>query len=233
MPTDIPDIANLMKRPLITAIALSATLAMPLASFGNLDFASDKIVRNAELTDESVEAVFTFTNTGKRTVKITEVKSSCGCTVADLEKYVYAPGESGTIKATFNIGSRMGTQYKTIAVKTDNPEQPTKTISLQVEIPVAVKIFPRLLFWRQGDGYQPKSFTVEAGHESVLGIRRFASMNSGTFSMDVDEIEEGKQWRVTVTPRETDAKERGTILIEPEYSLPDYQKNFFAYLRLN
>ncbi len=39
---------------------------------------------------------FKFKNTGQGPLKITNVKSTCGCTVAQLEKKEYAPGESAS-----------------------------------------------------------------------------------------------------------------------------------------
>jgi len=44
---------------------------------------------------------FKFTNKGKSVLNITGIKNTCGCTVPELEKKQYAPGESGTIKATY------------------------------------------------------------------------------------------------------------------------------------
>ncbi|MCK4292081.1 MAG: DUF1573 domain-containing protein [Planctomycetes bacterium] len=44
---------------------------------------------------------FKFTNNGRAPLKITNVKSTCGCAVAKLEKKEYAPGESGTIKVIY------------------------------------------------------------------------------------------------------------------------------------
>jgi hypothetical protein len=41
-------------------------------------------------------------------LKITDVKATCGCTVVQLEKREYAPGESGVIKVTYTAGSTPG-----------------------------------------------------------------------------------------------------------------------------
>ena len=38
---------------------------------------------------------FRFSNTGSETLVITDVRSTCGCTVPELDKKSYEPGESG------------------------------------------------------------------------------------------------------------------------------------------
>jgi len=40
---------------------------------------------------------FRFTNAGRADLKITRIKKTCGCTVAELAKQDYAPGESGFV----------------------------------------------------------------------------------------------------------------------------------------
>ncbi|MGD1893557.1 MAG: DUF1573 domain-containing protein [Cyclobacteriaceae bacterium] len=60
---------------------------------------------------------FTFTNKTKQPVVITQAKGSCGCTVANYTQEPIAPGEVGTVKATYNAAS-LGAFSKTVAVKT-------------------------------------------------------------------------------------------------------------------
>jgi len=40
---------------------------------------------------------FRFTNTGRADLKITGIKKTCGCTVAELARQDYAPGEPGFV----------------------------------------------------------------------------------------------------------------------------------------
>ena len=50
-----------------------------------------------------VETVFTYTNNGKAPLVITDIKSTCGCTVPqDWSKDPLAPGESGQFTVKFN-----------------------------------------------------------------------------------------------------------------------------------
>lgn len=59
---------------------------------------------------------FSFTNTGDGSLIITNVKASCGCTVADYPKEPIAPGAGGVIPVEFNSRGRSNTFNKTVTV---------------------------------------------------------------------------------------------------------------------
>ena len=58
---------------------------------------------NAAIGQAEVVAVYGFTNTSDKPVRLTDVQPSCGCTVPTLEKDTYNPGETGKITATFEF----------------------------------------------------------------------------------------------------------------------------------
>ena len=64
---------------------------------------------------------FTFKNTTKQTVLITNVKASCGCTATNYTKTPIKPGETGTVTATYN--ARNGGNFnKTVTVTTNDSD---------------------------------------------------------------------------------------------------------------
>lgn len=68
------------------------------------------IVQNADGNSE-----FTFTNKGKEPLILSNVRSSCGCTVPIWPKEPIAPGKSGTIKVKYDT-NRVGPINKSITV---------------------------------------------------------------------------------------------------------------------
>lgn len=64
---------------------------------------------------------FSFKNTTKQTVLLTEVKASCGCTATNYTKTPIKPGETGTVTATFNAASP-GAFSKNITVTTSDSD---------------------------------------------------------------------------------------------------------------
>ncbi|UZR93000.1 DUF1573 domain-containing protein [Chondrinema litorale] len=61
---------------------------------------------------------FSFTNEGNEPLLITEVKTSCGCTVSSWPKEAIAPGESSEIAVSYNA-ARAGRFNKTVRVFTN------------------------------------------------------------------------------------------------------------------
>ena len=79
---------------------------------------------------ETVETIFTFTNTGKSDLIIVDARGSCGCTVPEYPKdKEIKPGESGVIKARFDSAGQTGKQVKSITLTT-NTENSKKIIRM-------------------------------------------------------------------------------------------------------
>lgn len=76
--------------------------------------------------------VFEFTNTGDAPLIITDVKSSCGCTVPKKPNGPIAPGESSTIEVKYDT-NRVGPIRKTITV-TSNASEPMVALKIKGEV---------------------------------------------------------------------------------------------------
>ncbi len=79
-----------------------------------------------------VTHVFTFENTGSEPIIISEVKPSCGCSVAEYTKTPVKPGEKGTISVTFNAATKQPFT-KNFTVRS-NTKTPVKTLYIKGEV---------------------------------------------------------------------------------------------------
>jgi len=78
---------------------------------------------------QAVETKFSYTNTGDAPLVITDIKSSCGCTVPqDWSRAPLAPGETGDFSVKFN-GSGSNKITKTITV-TANTEKGSEVVKI-------------------------------------------------------------------------------------------------------
>lgn len=68
-----------------------------------------------------VEKIFVITNEGSDTLKINNVKASCGCTAAVIGKKILANAESTELKVSFDSTGKSGRQNKTITIDTNDP----------------------------------------------------------------------------------------------------------------
>ncbi len=72
---------------------------------------------------------FKFSNSGDAPIIISEVKPSCGCSVAEFTKTPVKPGETGTITVTYNAAAK-GPFTKHFTVKS-NTKTPVKTLTVK------------------------------------------------------------------------------------------------------
>ncbi|RFZ85354.1 DUF1573 domain-containing protein [Mucilaginibacter terrenus] len=79
-----------------------------------------------------VTTVFEFTNVGQEPLILSEVRPTCGCTIADYTKTPVLKGAKGTIKITYNAVALSGFN-KTIVV-TSNAKTPTKYLNITGEV---------------------------------------------------------------------------------------------------
>ncbi len=85
-------------------------------SFTETEFNFGKVKAGEQVMHE-----YTFKNTGKEPLVISNAKGSCGCTVPEWPKEPIAPGGSGKIKVAFDSKGKSGPQTKqvTITANTD------------------------------------------------------------------------------------------------------------------
>lgn len=73
-------------------------------------------------------------NTGNEDLKILNVKPSCGCTAAPIDKNLLKPNETATIDLSFNVGTNPGVNSKTLTITSNDPANGTKIFRLQAEL---------------------------------------------------------------------------------------------------
>ncbi len=91
-----------------------------LANSPTMDFDSKEFEFGTLKQGEKTVHEFKFKNNGKRDLIIRSTRSSCGCTAVETKK-VIKPGETSSIKATFNSAGKMGKQNKSITLITNIP----------------------------------------------------------------------------------------------------------------
>lgn len=128
-----------------TVKVLSLAIAFGLMSFTPKTTIGDPVVKTATASpvswkSESIEIgnipqgtpkniEFSFKNTGKTDIVITNVKASCGCTATDYTKTPVKAGETAVVKATYNAAAK-GAFHKTVTVTT-NAEETPKVLSFR------------------------------------------------------------------------------------------------------
>ena len=112
---------------------------------GRLTFAS-KTQDTGEILDTNVAQLsFLFRNTGVGPLTITQVKPACGCTVPEMAKKTYMPGEQGTINVAFDPRGKRGAMARSITIFTDSDITPTDSIVVRSLVKPVIITEPRVL----------------------------------------------------------------------------------------
>jgi hypothetical protein len=100
----------------------------PKITFDKVVIDFGKVGPETKSTDE-----FKITNTGEGILKITKVEQCCGV-VTRLDKYQYAPGESGILKVTYNATAELGSFKGELFVKNNDSTNPNAKLTVKSEI---------------------------------------------------------------------------------------------------
>lgn len=172
--------------------------------------------------DDEAQVVFKFRNKGDKAVKILGLESACSCLSAELDKAEYKPGEEGNGTALFKVASFTGRQEKFITVNTDDPKQPAWQVNFVLDIRSVVEIKPKTLEWFIGDATKPKScLVVFTGDEPMKIVKIEPTRQNVTFEWK--EIKEGREYLVTVTPKDTQGITMGALKIETSSSIAKFR----------
>jgi len=87
---------------------------------------------------EKVKRIYTFTNSGKSDLIISDAKGSCGCTVPRWPKQPIKAGEQGDVEVVFDSNGKMGRQHKTVTLIA-NTKPNTTVIALKGDVLVPEK----------------------------------------------------------------------------------------------
>jgi hypothetical protein len=125
---------------MVLATSLSLTSMRPAASEGtkpHIQFENTKHNFGTILQNGDGNWEFKFKNTGKEPLIIQNVRSSCGCTIAQRPSKPILPGESASIKVRYDT-RRLGVFHKTITVSSN-----ADNASVVLEIRGEVKAKPK------------------------------------------------------------------------------------------
>jgi len=193
----------------------AACLSVAATAQAALVWEKTTIELNPTLGAPNAVGVFKYENKGDTPVRFKSApRTSCGCTVAALQKNEVAPGEKGEITATFNIGDRTGVQMKTITVETDDPQNPTTVLTLKANIAQLLELQPAFVFWQAGEEAKPKTILAKAGKGVTLKNVEVTS-SSGDFTAKVEPGAAG-QFKINVQPKDTAKPLNATLTVKPD-----------------
>ncbi|MFX0557322.1 DUF1573 domain-containing protein [Maribacter sp. CXY002] len=123
------------KLVLILFVGLLGLSATAQDTAAKIEFKSETVDYGEIAKGSDGIRVFEFTNTGNAPLIISDVKSSCGCTIPKKPEDPIMPGKTGEIQVKYDT-NRVGPIRKAITV-TSNADTPTKILKIKGEVKAA------------------------------------------------------------------------------------------------
>ncbi len=153
---------------------------------------------------EPLSFEFQVKNAGDAPLEISDVKSSCGCTVPTKPKSPLAPGESDTVKISFDSVKRHGAQSQTVTFATNDPQQPMTSFKLSGTIKPVYDITPAnsISFGKlYQDSQESRSVEIIDRYTDKMPLKLKEGQDFGSYTVELKEIKPDEHYQLTATPK--------------------------------
>jgi len=186
----------------------AATPAVPAAQAGKPKIACDEPEYDfgERSNDEKVEHEFIIKNIGDGQLLIDKVRTTCGCTVAQLEKKELQPGESTKIKTTLSLKGRQGATSKSISVESNDPETPLLTLTLKGTAIAPILVEPQVVNLGKIVDDKPADQVIEVKSnrpDLTFNITKVDLSQLPGFKTEVETVEQGKSYKIKLSATES------------------------------
>lgn len=182
------------------------------------------------LAGEIVKHEYTFTNTGDAELVISNVVPACGCTSLTEWTKNIPPGGKGMIPLQFNSTGMLGPVSRSVAVYSNDPDQPAVVLILEGVVWQQVELRPNVaLIQMPPNGSEQFSTTVKITNQMEAPMKLETPVPSvPQIRARIEEVEAGKEFNLIVdtVPPLPPGNLQGTITIAtsskevPELSVP-------------
>ena len=169
-----------------------------------------------QLNQKDLKAIITLENCSGETLKLTEIKTSCGCTAAVPQETMLLPGKSTTMEVQVKALDA-GRQSSKVQIVTDPPYAFT-TLEIQWEAGRRINFFPRdvlpgTIFIGEESETQ---ITIEPpdGIDPRTSILKVKAMPETVVTATLEHKENQTLLRVKVRPEFPDLQGRGAIVVD-------------------
>ena len=177
---------------------LVAILALPVAA---LEWKAETITVSTLPFQTTQDVSFEFKNNTARPVALLDLQTNCDCLAATADQKIYAPGASGTIKARFTIGDRLGLYERSITVVTDEAASPVR-LQVRIMVPEIIRLIPRSVSWALHAAAEEKSIELVPAPGLEISFTDAQATNAA-FRTRLETVVAGKRYRLYLKPRST------------------------------
>lgn len=129
-----------------------------------------------------LKAAIKVRNVGDDTLKINEVRPTCGCTVAPIDKNVLLSNEVATIDVTLDVSTRTGPVEKSITISSSDRDTPYYVLHLKATIRRPLTFVPTNYFVVSGG---------EKGLQAEASVVRIVNSGDQPVTLDPPQLASG------------------------------------------
>ena len=189
-------------------------------------FATREIKASVEPGVRSIDLSFEFKNTGDFPLAVEKFVQSCGCMVGEWDGNPVEPGASGKIKAKFRTDGLRGKVRKSLHVKFF--DRGSVELVAEVTIPEAISYSAQTLRWDLGSEARAQQIEITVHTHDPLHVLS-VSANDPSFVCTLETMEDGRRYRVTLIPRDTDVARVCVLQVKTDAKDPrDALQGLFA-----
>lgn len=198
---------------------LATCLATAGLASGGLTFEETKLEFHPKPGDTHVVADFPFRNDGEAPVRIVKYDAACTCMAVTVAggKLEYAPGDVGTVRATFRLAGYQGTTDRVVAIWLygDQPASPSASLTVRAHIPQLVVIDPKNVTWDLNSDPEPKTISIRIDPSVEMNVTGVRS-SSELFDVELVTEEAGRSYKLVILPKRTESPGIAAIQIQTD-----------------
>jgi hypothetical protein len=170
-------------------------------------FASTVVRINVPPGEQAVPVTWTYTNRWDIPLMVEGFEESCGCLSGQTGKNQdapesVAPGETGTIRASFTAGGHRGLLRKSLHVRFVGHKKPAELV-VEATIPSHVELSQRELVWKAGENLEAKTIDITSGTGAAFAITSLPGGPETQFTITRETISDGTSYRLSILPSAT------------------------------
>jgi hypothetical protein len=201
-----------------------------VAPTGNVFSCDQPVFDFREVSPGAVIAhAFVLQNRSTNTVRILNVRTSCGCTTTAMATNLLLPGQALELTVSLNLQGRSGPQRKTLTVESDDPMNPRLRLAMTGVVINPIEVTPAGVHFgtlaRDGEAEREVLLT---GRTGVVFKVKEVKPSSQDLTATFETREEGRSYRVkirSVGPRQAGTTQAAVRVLTdhpvvPELNIP-------------
>lgn len=180
----------------------------------SLSWDKTEVDMEMEPDQKEAHACFTVTNISDQTLRIKDIKTSCGCTQSIIKGKILEPGAKSEIIGIFNKGKRRGKNINKLRVYIEGFSEPVATLSMNVYIPSLISAKPEIVYWSKNNKRSSRRILISLDERYIDNITGIDYENSRLSILEEPgEQDSGIERVLIVKPRNYDSPYRGNIIV--------------------